>query len=181
MNAQMRFYPDTITPYLYEPTRDKFDILPTADGRGEAVVSLASFEPGDTLFVFTGAVVSEITLFTLQLSKDAHVHDPFFMGKVLHSCSPNASVNMKERRFTAIDFINPGDCITMDYESTEDRLFRGFECRCGSPDCKGMIRGSKVAADDPLLPIHQEDLKRIYTRTEKATKKMTRGQVASHG
>ena len=176
MSAGLRFYPDSIQSYLYEPTRDKFDILPTADGRGEAVVSLTHFEPGKTLFVFTGAVVPEITLFTLQLAENAHVHDPFFMGKVLHACSPNARVVMSERRFIAVDYIAPGDCITMDYNSTEDRLFRGFECRCGSPVCQGMIRGSKVDANDPLLPIHSEAMDQIMAATHQATKQMINGK-----
>lgn len=175
MSASQRFYPDTIPPYLFEPTHEKFDILNTADGRGEAVVSLAHFEPGETLFIFSGVVVPEITLFTLQLSETAHVHDPFFMGKVLHSCSPNARVVMTERRFIAVNYIAPGDCITMDYNSTEDRLFRGFECRCGSPNCQGTIRGSKVSADDPFMVVHEEAIEQIVAATQRATKRLLNG------
>lgn len=171
-HTQMRFYPDSVQPYLYEPTRDRFDILSTADGRGEAVVSLAHFKPGDTVFVFSGIVVPEITLFTLQLAEGAHVHDPFFMGKVLHSCEPNCRVVMNERRFIAAQDIAPGDYITMDYNSTEDRLFRGFQCRCGSHTCQGMIRGSKVGADDPMLPIHEEAIEMIVAATHNATRQM---------
>ncbi|MEQ8734237.1 MAG: SET domain-containing methyltransferase [Rhodospirillaceae bacterium] len=175
MSGDMRFYPDSVAPYLYEPTREKFDILTMGDGRGEAVVALAHFKPGDTVFVFAGVAVPDITLFTLQLSENTHIHDPFFMGKVLHSCAPNCRVVMTERRFIAVQDIAPGDCITMDYNSTEDRLFRGFQCRCGSPDCQGMIRGSKVSADDPLLPIHDEAMEQIIAATRKATKRMTNG------
>lgn len=167
-----RFYPDTVKPYPFEPTRDRFDIVSTGNGRGEAVVSLVRFKPGETLFVFTGPVVPDITLFTLQLSEHQHVHDPFFMGKVLHSCSPNARVVMTERRFIAVDWIEPGDCITMDYESTEDRLFRGFMCRCGSPDCRGLVRGAKVHPEDPELPIYEEAIEQIVARTEQATAMM---------
>lgn len=176
MSAVSRFYPDSISPYLFEPTRDKFDILKMGDGRGEAVVSLAHFAPGETLFIFSGIVVPKITLFTLQLSEAAHVHDPFFMGKVLHACTPNAHVIMSERRFIAATYIAPGDCITMDYNSTEDRLFRGFECRCGSPNCQGTIRGSKVEADDPYLEIHDEALEEILAASQLATMRMMNGE-----
>lgn len=175
MSATLRFYPYSVQPYLYEPTRDKFDILPLSDGRGEAVVSLSRFVPGETVFVFSGVVVPDITLFTLQLNETAHIHDPFFMGKVLHACSPNTRVVMEERRFIAIDFIEPGDCITMDYNSTEDRLFRGFVCRCGSPVCQGTIRGSKVAADDPYLPIHDSEMDQVIAATALATEMLVNG------
>ena len=38
-----------------------------------------------------------------------------------------------------------------------------------------MIRGSKVSADDPLLPIHDEAMEQIIAATYKATKRMTNG------
>jgi hypothetical protein len=29
----------------------------------------------------------------------------------------------------------------MDYETTEDELFRAFNCACGSVSCRGQIKG----------------------------------------
>jgi hypothetical protein len=63
------------------------------------------------------------------------------MGKVLHSSEPNMSCDMSTRTFTAIEPIAAGACITMDYEQTEDILFRAFQCACGAPTCRGLIAG----------------------------------------
>lgn len=139
----MRFYPDALPSYTNEPTRDRFDIRFIGDGVGEGVVSLASFKEGDLIFVFTGFLLNEITQFTLQVNSagDLHLHDPYFMGKVLHSCDPNASVDMSARTFRAVRDIAPGDFITMDYAQTEDRLFKPFQCGCGAANCRGFVTG----------------------------------------
>ena len=135
-----RFYPEFYPRFSYEPTKEKFRIIKT-DQVGEGIMSQVSFKPGDTVFRFAGVLLSEVTLFTLQLKPGNHLHDPFFMGKVLHSCDPNMSCDMESQTFTAIKAIRPGDFLTMDYESTEDVLFRSFECQCGAPNCKKLIKG----------------------------------------
>lgn len=38
--------------------------------------------------------------------------------------------------------IVPGEYLTMDYETTEEELFREFTCCCGSDKCRGLIQGS---------------------------------------
>ena len=137
-----RIYPDVYPRFEYEPTTDKFEVV-TAGSCGEGVVSKAHFVPGDIVFRFTGPVLNDRTLFTLELTPTAHVHDPYVMGKVLHSCDPNTFCDMATRTFTAVKEINPGDYLTMDYETTESELFRFFECQCGAPNCRGLIMGSK--------------------------------------
>ncbi len=135
-----RFYPEFYPRFSYEPTREMFEIIQT-DEKGEGIISQASFRPGDIVFKFAGVLLSEITLYTLQMKPGSHLHDPFFMGKVLHSCDPNMSCDMDTQTFTAIKEIKPGDFLTMDYETTEDELFRAFECSCGAPNCKKLIKG----------------------------------------
>ena len=98
-------------------------------------------QPVRLVFKFAGVLLSEVTLFTLQMQPGYHLHDPFFMGKVLHSCDPNMHCDMSTQTFTAIKDIKPGDFLTMDYETTEDELFRSFECQCGAPNCKKLIKG----------------------------------------
>ncbi|HPS56750.1 MAG TPA: SET domain-containing protein-lysine N-methyltransferase [Spirochaetota bacterium] len=137
-----RFYPDFYPRFMHEPTKEKFSIIKT-DDVGEGIISQASFMPGDIVFKFAGVLLSEVTLFTLQLKEGNHLHDPFFMGKVLHSCDPNMSCDMETQTFTAVKEIKPGDFLTMDYETTEEELFRSFECRCGAPNCKKLIMGKK--------------------------------------
>jgi tyrocidine synthetase III len=137
-----RFYPDFYPRFPFEPTRDRFHIV-KSDEVGEGIVSKSSFKSGDIVFKFAGVLLNEMTLFTLQLQQGFHLHDPFFMGKVLHSCDPNMVCDMKTQTFTAVKEIKPGEFLTMDYETTEDELFRFFECHCGSPNCKKLIMGKK--------------------------------------
>lgn len=140
----LRFYPDSFPQFEYEPTRDRFDIRRIGDGVGEGIVSLVAFKPGQIAFRFAGVLMNEITLFTLQYAQGLHLHDPFFMGKLLHSCEPNLSCDMSKREFTVVRPILPGELLTMDYEQTEDVLYRPFQCECGAPGCKGLIQGRLV-------------------------------------
>lgn len=137
-----RLYPDFIPPFVNEPTSDKFKIISTPE-KGEGVIALVPFKKGECVFTFTGVLLSEQTLYTLQFRPGFYVHDPIVMGKVLHSCAPNTSCDMETRTFTAVQDVEPGDLITMDYETTEDVLFRPFRCSCGAENCKGLIRGKK--------------------------------------
>jgi hypothetical protein len=136
-----RFYPEAMPTYDYEPTSDKFAINFVDDGVGQGVVTLVPFKKGDIIFRFTGFFSAEITQFTLRVSDNLHLHDPFFMGKVLHSCDPNASVDMQTRTFTATKDIEAGEFVTMDYAQTEERLFKPFYCSCGSVNCRGYVTG----------------------------------------
>jgi uncharacterized protein len=139
-----RFYPEHVPAFRHEPTRDAFDIRPISDDCGEGVVALKSFEPGEIVFAFTGFYSGEITLFTLQVRPGLYLHDPFFMGKILHRCDPNCDVDMEARTFTARRHIAPGEWVTMNYEQTEDRLFRPFTCNCGARPCEGFAQGRTI-------------------------------------
>ncbi len=92
-----RFYPELVPPFPHEPSPASFAIRPIANTVGEGVVALKAFEAGQIVFRFTGFYMSEQTLFTLQVEPGPYVHDPFFMGKVLHRCDPNCAVDMSKR------------------------------------------------------------------------------------
>ena len=91
--------------------------------------------------MFTGTLVNEITPYTLQIHPDLHLHDPYFMGKVLHHCDPNCRVDLEHRTLIALQPIQPGDLVTIDYEVTEDRLYKPFDCNCTAEHCRGWIKG----------------------------------------
>lgn len=154
-NIPNRFYPDCYPRFANEPTTERFRIIKT-DHVGEGIVSLASFTVGETVFRFAGVLLREMTLFSLQMQLGYHLHDPFFMGKVLHSCDPNMQCDMSTQTFTAIKNIKPGDFLTMDYETTENELFRGFECQCGAYNCKKFIKG-KILRLQPANRGEQDD------------------------
>lgn len=136
-----RFYPEIFPEFEYEPTTDKFVIQRISDGVGEGVVALVDFEPGDIVFRFTGVFSADVTLFTLRVNDHLHLHDPIFMGKILHCCDANCTVDMQTRTFTAVKPIKAGDFVTMDYAETEAHLYRDFECSCGADNCRGFVQG----------------------------------------
>lgn len=146
-----RFYPESVPPFPHEPSPSHFEIRAIGNEVGEGIVALKAFEAGQIVFGFTGFYLSQQTLFTLQVEPGLFIHDPFFMGKVLHRCDPNCSVDMKRCEFTARRPIMPGEWITMNYEQTEDELFRAFVCVCGAVPCEGfepnrLIQGRKVGS-----------------------------------
>lgn len=140
----MRYYPDFVPPFANEPTAENFAIRPIDGTVGEGVVAVTDFVPGQLVFVFTGFFMSEITLFTLQVRPGLYIHDPYFMGKVLHRCDPNCDVDMDTRSFHARKPIRACDWITMNYEQTEDQLFRAFHCHCGSTPCGDRAPGRLI-------------------------------------
>ncbi len=143
MSQAGRFYPEQLPAFANEPTRDRFDIVRVGDSVGEGVVSCVSFQTGETIFSFTGFFSQEITRFSLQVNENLHLHDPYFMGKILHSCAPNAFCDMQNREFIALRDIAPDEFITMDYAQTEDVLFQIFDCSCGALNCRGTVRGRR--------------------------------------
>jgi len=143
----MRFYPDFIPIFPNEPTEDNFAIEAMPDNIGVGVVTKRAFRKGELVFRFTGVVVNQITQYSLQRLNGEFVHDPWFMGRVLHRCEPNCYVNMLDLSFTAVRDIEPDEWITMDYDQTEDYLFRPFVCNCGNKKCitksQRVVRGNK--------------------------------------
>lgn len=64
-----------------------------------------------------------------------------------HSCDPNAwldGLNLAARRKIAA-----GEQITIDYATFCGESLQPFDCTCGSPDCRGVIRGSDYR--DPFV------------------------------
>lgn len=155
----LRFYPDSIPLFANEPTHERFEIVRNGDHIGEGVRSRVSFSSGEVIFQFAGHLVPEITQFSLQVRPGLHLHDPYFMGKILHSCDPNAVVDMENLIFTAVKSILPGDYITMDYAQTEDVLFKTFVCSCGASNCRGFVTGRN---QDQAMPLNMYPT----TRTE---------------
>ena len=142
---QNRFYPNTITPFENEPTKQDFEFRNLGNSIGLAVFSKRQFQKGEVVFRFTGLITDTITQHSLQISADQHIHDPWFMGFVSHRCEPNCWVDMKRLEFIATSSINNADRITMNYNQTEHVLFRSFRCDCGETMCQNtdqkQIRG----------------------------------------
>lgn len=136
-----RLYPDEIASFTGEPSNSDVAVRRISPEIGEGLVALRTFAPGELVFVFSGVASPVVTQYSLQLPNGMHLHDPWVMGKVLHHCDANCTVDMETQTFYALREIRPGDCITMDYAQTEDYLFRVFECRCDADNCRGIVKG----------------------------------------
>ena len=66
--------------------------------------------------------------------------DPEHWKPINHSCDPNAWLD--GLNLTARHKIASGEQITMDYATFCNESLEEFVCSCGSPDCRGLIRGS---------------------------------------
>ena len=123
------------------PSRRDFEVRQTTNGRDNGIVARRRFAPLERMCRVSGLIVSRRRLHTLQILPDIHMYDPRFAGLLQHSCSPNVFLDMSELWLWALTTIEEGDCLTMDYASTEQKLYRQFACRCGSSNCHGWITG----------------------------------------
>ncbi len=137
----MRIYPSHLSPVSLEPQIEDFCVVDVDSEFGQGLLVLRSFQQGETLFRMNGILTSELTLHSLQLAPDLHMDDPYVAGKVLHSCAPNSRLEVATQLFIANRAIEAGELLTMDYEETEDVLFRPFMCCCGEAECRGEIVG----------------------------------------
>lgn len=123
------------------PSRADFEIILDAQGSAEAVAALRHFPPISRVCRASGHLLPYRCRHTRQLAPGIHVYDPHLCGLLHHSCDPNVFLDMSELWLWALQDINRGDRLTMDYASTEDKLLRQFACQCGSAQCRGWITG----------------------------------------
>lgn len=145
-----RFYPESVHRFKLEPLKKFYQIVKSPEIINEGIISLISLDVDDIAFKWTGYMVFEQSLHSLQYSPGVYCYDPHFSGRLLHDCSPNLRLEMSTLTAYVIKPIRPFDRITCDYEATEtDGLFNSFQCSCQAKDdkgnsvCKGWISGGK--------------------------------------
>jgi hypothetical protein len=136
---------------------------------GQGVFALQPIAAGETIIEYTGEVI------TWEEALRRHPHDPsqpdhtFYFhiddervidGKVggnlsrwiNHACDPNVEADDSSGRIflQALRDIEPGDELFFDYGLVIDERYtpalkKRFECRCGSPDCRGTMLAPKRA------------------------------------
>lgn len=135
-------YPKTYGENPLFPQARDFRVITKDESTGYGVLALRSYQAGESIAVIAGELVPEILQHTLQLSEGKHLLDRYFTGYLLHSCSPNISVDMQNMTVTALKGIPSNTFLTMDYAETEEVLYKQFPCSCGSDACRGWITGS---------------------------------------
>ena len=141
-------YPTFIPVMPGHPDKNDFAKVMTKD-KGYVLASLRSFQKGDIMAVFSGIYTSQVTLHTLEYRENAHVHDPWFLGLLAHCCFPNVSLHFDDHTMWAEQDIPAGSFLTMDYASTESRLYRDFTVTDCLPGCRGLITGYEGRALNP--------------------------------
>jgi hypothetical protein len=66
-------------------------------------------------------------------------NDPSAWAPQNHSCEPNTAYD--GLNVVATRPIQPGQELTLNYASFLDDRMEPFECRCGAPNCQGLIKG----------------------------------------
>ena len=130
------------------PQKRDFDLAEIDEKCGLGIIVRRGFKQGQLVARISGDIVSQIKLHTLQINAAQHLFDPYFSGYLLHSCCPNAILDMQALEIWALRNIQAGELLTIDYTMTEDILSRQFACLCESPQCRLWITGRKEAIND---------------------------------
>lgn len=144
----MFIYPYDLDKRPGYPSRAAFTIKKQDDGMGFGVYTKKTFKRGDMVARFSGTLVDHVVQHSLQVSPSTHLLDPHFVGLLLHSCNPNVVLDMQDFTIWALKDIEEAEALTMDYASTEDRLFKQFKCLCGSDNCRHWITGRKEKVNE---------------------------------
>ncbi len=158
----MLLYPDEygLNPEDGYPKEEDFTVCRREDGKGIGVYTKKPFKRGEMVARITGNIVPHLGQHTLQITPTTHLYDQYFTGYLLHSCSPNIFLDMKEFEIWALRDIDKGQSLTMDYASTEDVLFAQFPCLCETPNCRYWITGRKETVNEEGLEHIEEQLDR---------------------
>jgi len=82
--------------------------------------------------------------YSLEIDEDVHGEIlPTALRLMSHSCAPNLTFDLPNRRLLVIRDIAPGEQFSFFYPSTEWDMAEPFACWCGAPECIGNVRGAK--------------------------------------
>jgi hypothetical protein len=129
-------------------------------GLGRGLFADQSYKAGDEILRFEGrtvpaqlvAAMGDEECYMIQIGRDLYL-EPQAPGRYTnHSCAPNAAIK-DDYRLVALSDIRADEQICFDYSTTMSEDNWTMECRCGAPNCRGIIR------DFGELPV---DLQRRY-------------------
>lgn len=113
---------------------------------GKAVQATRDIDKGQELYSFVGKILEKPNMFTVQFSETKHIECQGGPEFTAHSCDPNSLMAFGETSTTKLVATRPikqGELISFNYCSTEWDMSSPFQCKCGSAQCFGEIRGYK--------------------------------------
>jgi hypothetical protein len=142
---------------------------------GLGLVALDLIARDSTVILFGGKLMTWKEISSLpkdMLDIPYQVDDELFFGihrrdeigigeRINHSCDPNCGFS-SEMKLVALRDILPGQPVTMDYATCTSMDQYRLVCRCGSPNCRGVVTGEDWKLPDlrrRLLPFYQPYLR----------------------
>jgi hypothetical protein len=116
-------------------------------GLGRGLFADQSYKAGDVILRFEGrtvpaqvvAAMGDEQCYMIQIGRDLYF-EPEAPGRYTnHSCTPNAAIK-DDYVLVALSDIHADEQICFDYSTTMSEDNWTMECRCGSPNCRGVIK-----------------------------------------
>lgn len=127
---------------------NQFVEIRKSDKHGNGLFTLKDFKQGESIYLLKkGRIVkyheiqglSELEKIHLDKVRDDQYEVIEPPGCYInHSCEPN--VEERDRVGYALRDIKKGEEITIDYDKNA-YIEKPFECKCGSENCRGLVRG----------------------------------------
>lgn len=145
---------------LAQPVESDTDRVAVCEGAlGKGIHARREFRPGDRILEFTGPILNrsevmalgEAQAYTIQIGSNRYVDTEPLGRYTNHSCAPNSGI-AGDQLLVALRPIKPGDEIRFDYSTTMSEDYWTMECRCGEPECRGVIRDFHLIP--PALQAH---------------------------
>ena len=114
---------------------------------GRGLFADCGYKQNDEILRFEGrtvpadvvAAMGEEQCYMIQIDTDLYL-EPRAPGRYTnHSCAPNAAIK-DDYRLVALTDIGAGEQICFDYSTTMSENNWTMACRCGAPQCRGVIR-----------------------------------------
>ena len=132
---------------------DKVIVAVRCDGE-KGLFTTADVVQGEILLTYNGPPLDHPTRLSIQIDDNVHIEGTGNSNAYLnHSCDANAYVDWEGRCLRARRHIQTAEEITCNYFTTDYELHEQFTCRCGSPECKGEIRGFKYLSREEQLEL----------------------------
>ena len=130
----------------------KFEIKEGKSGTGLGLYSKTTFKRGELLQLLEGRVQPYKNQHSVQIAASLHFIDYDFTGYLLHSCVPNAVLDLTALELWALRDISKEEGISIDYTMTEDTFFVQFPCLCNNvSQCRKWITGRKEKINEEGL------------------------------
>ncbi|MFO0745366.1 MAG: SET domain-containing protein [Myxococcota bacterium] len=120
--------------------------------KGKGIYAVKAFKKGDLLCCWGGDILNREQLekctpvqqiHAVQVEEGLYIvphRDPEPADYANHSCEPNAGLQ-GQIALCAMRDIEPGEEICFDYATTDSSDYDEFQCACGTPSCRGTVRG----------------------------------------